>query len=274
MVFEKNSHGNNFAMNFAILTELKDSLKVFVRQNILQLDLTKLPKDLLKNIFTVPIDHCPHVKDQHGRFFDIVRSELKILKPLMNMEDFKDIISVNEISEYTLDRLMYAMAHQNQFQLTEDDLRCLSSFLQCDIPNQVPVLEQNVFRKEFKTFKKVVLPNDFPANFCNRCEEWSIIGMIKKIQAKCLRITDGLVGFTVETYEGDSLSVLMEDQNGLPDSIVKEFTVPDGQHIRDAFTRTDHLGTVNQIAPLLKMISLQKSEPRIQKAFVAEQRWF
>ena len=57
---------SNFAMNFAILTELKDSLKVFVRQNILQLDLTKLPKDLLKKIFTVPIDQCPNIKDQHG----------------------------------------------------------------------------------------------------------------------------------------------------------------------------------------------------------------
>ena len=86
-------------MNFAILTELKDSLKVFVRQNVLQLDLTKLPKDLLKKIFTVPIDQCPHIKDHHGRFFDIVRSELKILQPLLNMEDAKDIISVDEISK-------------------------------------------------------------------------------------------------------------------------------------------------------------------------------
>ena len=229
---------SNFAMNFAILPQFKNNLGLFLRQNILHLNLTKIPKDLFKEILIVSNSKCPHVKDQHGRYFDIVRSELKIFQLLFKMQDIKDIISEHEISRDTLDRLQYAMAHQNQFQLSEDDIRSLCSFLKCDMPNQVPEIEQNVYRKEFKTIKKKVLQMSPFVDLNSRFEEWSLFGTIRKVQVKCRRLysCNDLVGFTIETYEGNSLSVLMEDQKIEEDFEIKEFTVPNGQHIRDVLT--------------------------------------
>ena len=55
---------SNVALNFDILPNFKNSLKKFVRQNLLRLDLTKLPKELLKMILNVEPDQCPHLKNE------------------------------------------------------------------------------------------------------------------------------------------------------------------------------------------------------------------
>ena len=71
--------------------------------------------------------------------------------------------------------------------------------------------------------------------------------MIRHIKAKFLR-RGPLIGFAVETDDGNTLSVCMEHNPFWEGRITtKEFTVPRGQHIKDVLIVTDNLINVKYL---------------------------
>ena len=68
----------DFTENLQV-SKLKSNFTEFIKQNILQLDLKDLPKWNLKTLTLTPTGY---IKDQHGRLYDLVASELILYQEL------------------------------------------------------------------------------------------------------------------------------------------------------------------------------------------------
>ena len=65
------------------MTILKDKCCIFVKENWLKIDLKKIAKTWINTIISSP--SC-HVKDSHGRFMDLLESEIKLAESLHHLD--------------------------------------------------------------------------------------------------------------------------------------------------------------------------------------------
>ena len=218
---------------FASFANLKDKMEQFIRQNVLHLDLKEIPRSTLNTILIPKASWCPHVKDEHGRHLDIVRSDLKVCLSLLKLDDFKNHLSIKDISENTLQRLIHAGQRSWQFQISNAEMILLINFLKIG-----PLVEtEHEFDeeepKEIKTINKSLRLIGQIVGQTSQTERFNIVGMVRKIKAQTF--SGGILkGFQIELFDGSLHSICMEEYNPKKYK-TREFTVPEGQHIKDVF---------------------------------------
>ena len=214
---------------FASFANLKDKMEQFIRQNVLHLDLKELPRSTLKTILIPKAGWCPHIKDEHGRHLDIVRSDLKVCLSLLKLDDFKNHLSIKDISENTLKRLIHAGQRSWQFQISNAEMILLVNFLKIGALVEI----ENEFEdepKEIKTITKTLRLIGQIAGQNVQTERFDIVGMVRRIK---VTLSGGiLIGFQIELFDNSLHSICMENNHNYE---TREFIVPEGQHFKDVF---------------------------------------
>ena len=230
--------------------QLKSDCSQFIKQNILQLDLKEIPRNVLKTLTSTPTGH---IKDQHGRLYDLIESELILFEVLTNLDPEEDW----NFSNLTQKRLFFALSNPDS-KVSQNSAKLIRKLDFEEQKNNKTYGDQfdtwvqeckqcTSERKKTLTLGKFGSATDvLQTSNLGSLVTWSFQGMIRKISLKTRTwelshiyphsndTQDIIQGMKIELDDG-TVQAFGMDTNDQKD--VVDLKVPNGQHIQDVTLR-------------------------------------